>query len=62
MRHGYYGYNKEQLLANPKMKLICMEDNAAVFYQMAKQMTEEILANQEKNRRSEEHTSELQSH
>lgn len=40
MRHGYYGYNKEQLLANPKMKLICMEDNAAVFYQMAKQMTE----------------------
>ena len=52
MRHGYYGYNKEQLLANPKMKLICMEDNAAVFYQMAKQMTEEILANQEKNRRT----------
>lgn len=50
MRHEYYGYNKEQLLAGPKMKLICMEDNAAVFRQMAEQMVEEIRANQEKNR------------
>ena len=50
MRHEYYGYNKEQLLVGPKMKLICMEDNAAVFRQMAEQMVEEIRANQEKDR------------
>ncbi len=45
MRHEYYGYNKEQLLAEPKMKLICMEDNDTVFRQMAGQMAEEIEAN-----------------
>lgn len=52
MRHEYYGYNKEQLLAAPKMRLFCMEDNEAVFRQMAGQMAEEIQANNEKGRRT----------
>ena len=44
MKHDYYSYTKEQLLENPKMKLFCLEDNAAVFKQMAEQMAEEIKA------------------
>ena len=44
MKHDYYSYTKEQLLENPKMKLFCLEDNAAVFKQMAEQMSEEIKA------------------
>ena len=42
MRHEYYGYDREQLLAAPKLPLSCLEDNEAVFRQMAGQMTEEI--------------------
>ena len=42
MAHDYYQYNKEQLLANPNMPLICMADNSQVFEAMAKQMVEEI--------------------
>lgn len=45
MKHLYYSYNKEQLLAAPKMPLVCLEDNASVFKQMADQMTEEIEKN-----------------
>lgn len=42
MRHEYYGYDREQLLAAPKLPLSCLKDNEAVFRQMAGQMTEEI--------------------
>lgn len=42
MAKQYYGYDKEQLLASPKMKLCCMEDNATVFRQMALQMADLI--------------------
>lgn len=42
MAQEYYQYKKEQLLANPKMPLICMADNSQVFETMAKQMVEEI--------------------
>jgi len=42
MKHEYYGYDKEALLKNPKMKLFCMKDNYEVFRQMAEQMAEEI--------------------
>lgn len=42
MRHEYYGYDKEQLMAAPKMKLICRKDNAEVFKEMAEQMISEI--------------------
>lgn len=52
MRHEYYGYDKEQLLAAPKLKMLCMEDNAAVFRKMAEQMVEEIQANHAQGRRT----------
>ena len=42
MRHEYYYYNKEELLKNPKIPLIVMEDNPAVFRSMAEEMVEEI--------------------
>lgn len=42
MIHDYYRYNKEELLSDPRMKLICMEDNQQVFKTMAAQMAEEI--------------------
>lgn len=44
MKHPYYSYTKEELLKAPKMSLICMADNAAVFQAMAAQMAEEIQA------------------
>ena len=31
MRHEYYYYNKEELLKNPKIPLIVMEDNLPYF-------------------------------
>ena len=31
MRHEYYYYNKEQLLANPKIPMVVMEDKPAVL-------------------------------
>ena len=42
MRHEYYSYNKEQLLASPKLPVTIMADNAAVFQTMAQEMAEEI--------------------
>ena len=38
MKHEYYYYNKEELLKAPKIPLIVMEDNAAVFKSMADEM------------------------
>ena len=40
--HDYYYYTKEELLKNPKIPLIVMEDNAKVFRSMAEEMVEEI--------------------
>lgn len=42
MTHEYYGYDKEALLGDPKIRLLCMKDNHEVFRQMAEQMAEEI--------------------
>ncbi len=42
MRHEYYYYDKERLLAAPKLPLAVMADDAAVFQTMAREMTEEI--------------------
>ena len=42
MKHEYYYYNKEEVLKAPKIPLIVMEDNAAVFKSMADEMVEEI--------------------
>lgn len=52
MRHEYYRYNKEQLLENPRITMFCMENNDAVFYQMAQQMADEIQANNALGRRT----------
>lgn len=52
MAHTYYGYDKEQLLAAPKMKLVCMKDNAAVFQQMAEQMIEMIEDHNEQGKKT----------
>ncbi len=52
MRHEYYGYDKEQLLAAPKIPLFCMKDNEAVFRQMAEQMVEEIEAHNAKGEKT----------
>ena len=52
MRHEYYQYNKEQLLANPKMTLRCKADNAQVFKEMADQMVEEIVSHNEKGEKT----------
>ena len=42
MKHDYYYYKKEELLKNPKIPLIVMEDNATIFKSMAEEMVEEI--------------------
>lgn len=40
--HEYYYYTKEELLKSPKIPLIVMEDNAAVFQSIAQEMADEI--------------------
>lgn len=42
MRHEYYYYTKDELLASPKIPLVVMENNEAVFKAMAEEMAEEI--------------------
>lgn len=42
MIHDYYYYNKEQLLKNPKIPIVTMDDNELIFESMAKEMVEEI--------------------
>lgn len=42
IKHDYYYYTKEELLKNPKIQLIVMEDNQVVFQSIAKEMIEEI--------------------
>lgn len=49
MKKPYYSYQREELLQNPKIPLIIMEDNAAVFRSIAEEMAAEIeRRNQEK--------------
>ena len=41
MGHSYYNYTKEELVGNdPKLPVIVMEDNAAVFHSMAVEMVD----------------------
>lgn len=42
MRHEYYYYTKAQLLDQPKLPVEVMEDNAAVFRTIAREMADEI--------------------
>lgn len=45
MRHEYYYYTKEQLLAAPKIPMEVMEDKPTVFKAIAREMVDEIKAN-----------------
>lgn len=45
MRHEYYYYDRERLLAAPKLPIEVMADNKAVFGAMAEEMAEEIKRN-----------------
>ena len=45
MRHEYYYYDRQALLAAPKLPLEVLEDNAAVFQAIAREMVEEIVYN-----------------
>ena len=44
MRHEYYYYNKEQLLASPKIPMEVMADKPTVFQRIAREMADEIKA------------------
>ena len=44
MRHDYYYYNREQLLAAPKVPIEVLSDNTAVFQAIAREMADEIKA------------------
>lgn len=52
MNHAYYQYNKEELLREPKIPLICMPDNESVFKAMANEMVAEIEVNQRAGKRT----------
>ena len=44
MRHEYYYYDKEQLLAAPKIPMEVMADKPTVFQKIAREMADEIKA------------------
>ncbi|MGN0306942.1 MAG: glucosamine-6-phosphate isomerase, partial [Lachnospiraceae bacterium] len=50
MEHNYYSYTREELLDNPRIPMIVMEDNPTVFRALAEEMVAEI---KRKNERSE---------
>lgn len=52
MSHEYYTYNRERLLAAPKIPIVCLEDNHKVFCRMAEEMAEEIRVNNAKGKRT----------
>ena len=50
MHHEYYYYNKEQLLENPKIPMVVMEDKPTVFKAIAREMADFIKAQNEAGR------------
>lgn len=52
MRHGYYYYTREELLASPGIPIVVMEDDEAVFRAMAREMAEEIKRKNERGERT----------
>ena len=53
MRHAYYSYTREELLSNnPKLPVLVMENNEAVFRSMAEEMAEEIKSHNEKGEKT----------
>lgn len=53
MGHSYYNYTKEELVGNdPKLPVIVMEDNAAVFHSMAVEMVERTRCIMQRERKT----------
>lgn len=53
MRHAYYSYTREELLSNnPKLPVLVMENNEAVFRSMVEEMAEEIKSHNEKGEKT----------
>ena len=52
MRHDYYYYNKEELLRDPKIQLIVMDDNQQVFKSMADEMADTIVEHNAKGEKT----------
>lgn len=53
MSHEYYGYTKEELVSKgPKLEVLVMRDNEAVFNSMAEEMAEEIKKNNAAGKRT----------
>lgn len=52
MRHEYYYYDKDALLASPKLPVQVMKDNESVFRAMAEEMAAEIRKNNAENRKT----------
>lgn len=50
--HDYYYFSKEELLKNPKIPLIVMEDNVQVFQSIANEMVAEIEQNNALNKKT----------
>ena len=48
MYHEYYYYDKAQLLKNPKIPMVVMEDKPAVFRAIAREMADFIKEKNEK--------------
>ena len=48
MHHEYYYYDKAQLLKNPKIPMVVMEDKPAVFRAIAREMADFIKEKNEK--------------
>lgn len=42
MKHDYYYFTKEELMSAPRVPITVLEDSAAVFQAMAREMTDEI--------------------
>lgn len=50
--HDYYNYEKEQLVANPRIPIEVLRDNEAVFQAIAQEMVDEIKKNNCMNKRT----------
>ncbi|CQR47414.1 Glucosamine-6-phosphate deaminase 1 [Paraliobacillus sp. PM-2] len=49
MNNDFYNYSEDELVSNPKIPLIVMEDNEEVFQSIAEEMVEEIERKNEQN-------------
>lgn len=52
MKNIYYSYSKEELLKNPKIEIVVMDNDQMVFRAMAEEMIAEIQRNNQKNQRT----------